>query len=171
MNCFVPVSDRDRGKTGRASCRIGGPTVVSQPRLVKIDVQMDRCFCLMILVLLRYPKNIRKKKLALFIVHYCSDVVRGYRVPLIRKEVNDKISACHLGDFSRCQTSAHLSLSLREHGTDISRTRGHKTWAVWLLCQFLHRLNGCCDGVLFQRQRNVANSGQQGDRPGDAETS
>ena len=32
----------------------------------------------MILVLLRYPKNIRKKKLVLFIVHCCSDAVREY---------------------------------------------------------------------------------------------
>ncbi len=117
MNCFVPVSDRDRGKTGRASCRIGVPTVVSQPRLVKIDVQMDRCFCLMILVLLRYQKNIRKNKLALIIVRCCSSAVRGYlRVSRVfnKERGIDKSSACHLGALSRYQTSAApLSISTR----------------------------------------------------------
>lgn len=129
----------------------------------------------MILVLLRYPKNIRKNKLALFIVHYCSGAVRGYLgvSRAFNKGKRETIRSLHaiLGISPAAKRQPHLSLSLREHGTDISRTRGHKIWAVWLLCQFLHRLNGCRESILFQRQGNVANSGQQGDRPGDAETS
>ena len=66
------------------------------------------------------------------------------------------------------RTSLYLYVSMVRIFPERVDTRpGHSR----LVCQFLHRLNGCRESILFQRQRDVASTGQQGDRPGDVETS